>query len=82
MAALTVTHDVPVDTQINVNRNLTVTVDSTGFGDHVYMRVTRGGIRAFDVKVMAFTIGSFDVIKNDTVAAFACGDGVIQVSVA
>ena len=85
MALINVTK--AVDQQlINVNRDMTVTVDlRQGSGGastfSVYWTITRGGVVVGGYKAVADNVVTFDLLKNDIVTSRSGGTGQIQVTI-
>lgn len=63
------------------NRAVTVTVDLTGVDFSIYLDILRGGVKVGEFKAVRLQQLSFDVLKNDTVRAEACGAGTVKVTV-
>ena len=79
MASVSVTAGTPQDLVQNANKNLTVTVDLTGDGFHVYYHIIRAGSIVQSGKAIAGIQSVVSVLKNDTVNAEPCGTGTIIV---
>jgi len=76
MANIVVTKDGWLDGVITANRDLIVTVTLTGVAFSVYWRIMP---RNIDTKAVRGQVYEFPIFDNETVAAWACGAGTIQV---
>ena len=82
MAIIVVTQDTPSTFVDTATHALTVTVDVTGVGFSVYCQVTslNGTVREW--KAVHGSSITFNIVKDDSVVARACGTGSIVVTTA
>jgi hypothetical protein len=76
MATIPVTRDTPTTFVDTANRAMTVTVDVTGVGFSVYVRLNE----RIEYKAQRGQSITFDIIKDDSVVARSAGTGNIIVT--